>query len=122
MGSPLRASSSDGLRTVSSRNVRIYAIKSQKRRLLDVARETYKENLNDVFEMGEELARKFGLEISMAHTQQGFVFSCPLAELDEKPLPKMFIHPVRPPLISQLVGGREADDKVLVGRSRRAER
>ncbi|KAL8279193.1 hypothetical protein RQP46_008449 [Phenoliferia psychrophenolica] len=81
--------------SLAAKNVRIYAIKSQKRKLLDVARETYKENLNDAFEMGESLATKFGLDISMTHTQNGFVFSCPNVELDEKPLPKMFIHPVK---------------------------
>lgn len=53
-----------------------------------------KENVNDAFEMADDVSNKYGLEISLVHTQQGFVFSCSAAELEEKPLPKMFINVV----------------------------
>ncbi|KAK4701951.1 hypothetical protein P7C70_g4276, partial [Phenoliferia sp. Uapishka_3] len=81
--------------SLAARNVRIYAVKSQRKKLLDVARETYKENVNDAIEMGEELSRKFGLNISSNLTGQGFVFSCAAVELEEKRLPAMFVHAVK---------------------------
>lgn len=51
---------------------------------LDVARETYKENLNDAFDLCDELKKELGLEgMTLLYSNGGFVFSCSSAEWDE---------------------------------------
>jgi hypothetical protein len=59
-------------------------------RRLDVARETYKEGLNDAFELCEGLKQKHGLDgmallfVSSGGTGGQFVFMLPQPEWDEK--------------------------------------
>ncbi|ORY84089.1 muts domain V-domain-containing protein, partial [Leucosporidium creatinivorum] len=77
-----------GKGALAGRNGRIYAVKAQKKLLLDVARETYKENLNDAFELCEEVRlQQGGLEgMSLQYLSGGggFVFTVSAAEWDEK--------------------------------------
>lgn len=77
-------------------------------RLLDVARETYKENLNDAFELCEEMKEKYGIEMGMDYGASGCVFFCSKAELEGKELPRIFINVVSP---LRVAGRRVGADK-----------
>jgi DNA mismatch repair protein MSH4 len=101
------------------RNTRIYALRAEKRLLcvrllspisfalvaneltcgmrrirLDVARETYKENLNDAFELCEDMKAKHGIEMGLQYSGGTFVFSVPKTELEDKELPRVFTNVV----------------------------
>lgn len=80
---------------MASRTGRIYAVRAEKKMLLDVARETYKENVDDAFEMCEQLAATHALDMTLAYSQNGFMFTCPATELQDKELPKIFTNVVR---------------------------
>jgi DNA mismatch repair protein MSH4 len=73
---------------LSARTSRVFAIKAERKRLLDVARETYKENINDVDELLKELQTKYpelldDVELAYAATS-GFTFTIHEAILMEK--------------------------------------
>ncbi|SCV71962.1 BQ2448_4656 [Microbotryum intermedium] len=74
------------------RNARIYAIKAEKKLLLDVARETYKEALNDAFERSEELKKQHGIEMTLQYSSGNFVYTCPQTELEGRAAPAGFIN------------------------------
>ncbi|SCZ88590.1 BZ3500_MvSof-1268-A1-R1_Chr2-1g04511 [Microbotryum saponariae] len=74
------------------RNARIYAIKAEKKLLLDVARETYKEALNDAFERCEELKKQHGIDMTLQYSSGNFVYTCPNTELEVKTAPAGFIN------------------------------
>ncbi|KAM0791598.1 hypothetical protein ACM66B_006041 [Microbotryomycetes sp. NB124-2] len=85
-----------------SRNRRIYAVKAEKKLLLDVARETYKEGVSDAYNFCENLKNEHSLEtMNLVATGSGnlaqFVFQCTKAEVDEREggLPKCFMNVTR---------------------------
>ncbi|GAA6014971.1 hypothetical protein JCM11491_002377 [Sporobolomyces phaffii] len=56
---------------------RLFAIRSEKKRFLDVARETYRENINDVNEFRDGIKTELGLDISLVNTDKGeFLLEC----------------------------------------------
>ncbi|GAA5925273.1 MutS family protein MSH4 [Sporobolomyces koalae] len=64
---------------------RLFAIRSEKKRFLDVARETYRENISDINELRDSLRTKFGLDISLVNTDKGeFLLECSKEDWNEK--------------------------------------
>ncbi|KAL4244476.1 DNA mismatch repair MutS family protein [Abortiporus biennis] len=71
---------------------KVYAVKANYNRLLDVARETYKENVSDIFALNEELSRKHSLPLMLVYQQEtGFVFQLKKNDLEGE-LPTGFIN------------------------------
>lgn len=64
-----------------TRNTRIYAIRAEKKLLLDVARETFKEGMNDAYLLCESMKDRLGVEIGLVFGNNGFVFSVTKEEL-----------------------------------------
>ncbi|GAA5967803.1 hypothetical protein JCM11641_005769 [Rhodosporidiobolus odoratus] len=71
---------------IATRHARLFAIKAERKRLLDVARETYRENLNDAYELLDVLKEKHGIEtLQLVQTAaSGFVLQCTAEEWEEK--------------------------------------
>ncbi|CAL1697007.1 unnamed protein product [Somion occarium] len=80
-----------GLRAVNSR---VYAVKANCNRLLDVARETYKESISDIFNLNSELSKKHELLLTLVHQDTGFIFQLKKSELEGNELPRGFINVV----------------------------
>ncbi|KAF9466889.1 muts domain V-domain-containing protein [Collybia nuda] len=74
-------------------NARVYAVKANRNRLLDVARETYKENVGDIFELNRALSENHELPLSLLYQDSGFVFTLKKSDLEGE-LPKGFINVV----------------------------
>ncbi|KAE9978713.1 hypothetical protein BLS_000367 [Venturia inaequalis] len=75
------------------RNQRIYAVKSGAHGLLDVARQTYKESVEDAYRMVEELGTTHNLPLELKFEQaRQFYMRVPAQELEDRPLPAEFIH------------------------------
>ncbi|TFK57730.1 hypothetical protein OE88DRAFT_1671924 [Heliocybe sulcata] len=72
-------------------NARVYAVKANCNRLLDVARETYKENVGDIFALNRALSEEHGLPLTIVHQETGFVFALKKADLEGE-LPRGFIN------------------------------
>ncbi|KAF9805911.1 hypothetical protein IEO21_08898 [Rhodonia placenta] len=72
-------------------NARVYAVKANYNRLLDVARETYKENVGDIFSLNRELSEQHNLPITLVYQETGFVFALKKTDLEGE-LPKGFIN------------------------------
>ncbi|GAA5943208.1 hypothetical protein JCM1841_002073 [Sporobolomyces salmonicolor] len=80
-----RGGGTGGESAVISRHARLFAIKAEKKLLLDVARETYRENLNDAHELCDSLREKHGLDLSLKSTASGtFLFQCAREDWEEK--------------------------------------
>lgn len=63
--------------------------------LLDVARETYKENVADIFQLNRSLCDDHGLPLQLVYQEHGFVFSLKKIDLENTgttELPKGFIN------------------------------
>lgn len=60
-------------------------------RLLDVARETYIENVGDIHKLQRSAAEAHGLPITLVYQESGYVFALKKEELKGN-LPKGFIH------------------------------
>jgi DNA mismatch repair protein MSH4 len=60
-------------------------------RLLDVARETYKENVSDIFQLNRTLSETHELPLAVVYQDSGFVFTLKKSDLDGE-LPKGFIN------------------------------
>jgi hypothetical protein len=60
-------------------------------RLLDVARETYKENVGDIFALNRTLAETHGLPLALLYQESGFVFTLKKSEIEGE-LPRGFIN------------------------------
>jgi len=60
-------------------------------RLLDVARETFKENIADIYQLGRELSEIHGLPLALVYQDSGFIFQLKKAEV-EGDLPAGFIN------------------------------
>ncbi|GAA6048610.1 hypothetical protein JCM3770_002054 [Rhodotorula araucariae] len=85
-----RARGAAGAGGMVGRHARLFAIKAERKLLLDVARETYRENLSDTHELGDALRARFGLEgIQMVQVGGGgsagaFVFTLSKDEWEDK--------------------------------------
>jgi DNA mismatch repair protein MSH4 len=55
--------------------------------LLDVARETYKENVGDINDLHRSLTEKHGLPMQLVYQESGFLFSIKKGDLVEEKLP-----------------------------------
>ncbi|CAE6372632.1 unnamed protein product [Rhizoctonia solani] len=73
---------------------KVYAVRANYNRLLDVARETYRENVTDIIELQGELSKEYDLPISMQWQDSGFVFVLKKGDVPQgtKSLPKPFIN------------------------------
>ena len=60
-------------------------------RLLDVARETYKENVGDIFQLNRKLSEQHELPLTLVYQDSGFVFAIKKNEFNGE-LPKGFIN------------------------------
>ena len=60
-------------------------------RLLDVARETFKENVADIYQLGRELSEAHGLPLALVYHDSGFVFQLKKSEVEDD-LPAEFIN------------------------------
>ncbi|KAJ6554549.1 muts domain V-domain-containing protein [Mycena capillaripes] len=76
---------------IAAVNARVYAVKANCNRLLDVARETYKENVGDIFALNRTLSDAHGLPLSLMYQETGFVFALRKNELEGE-LPRGFIN------------------------------
>ncbi|KAJ7456917.1 muts domain V-domain-containing protein [Mycena latifolia] len=76
---------------IAAVNARVYAVKANCNRLLDVARETYKENVGDIFALNRTLSEAHGLPLSLTYHETGFVFTLRKNELEGE-LPRGFIN------------------------------
>ncbi|KAG6820131.1 hypothetical protein H0H93_005006 [Arthromyces matolae] len=65
--------------------------KAQRNRLLDVARETYKENVGDIFQLNRTLSEEHELPLTLVYQEGGFVFTLKKTELVGE-LPKGFVN------------------------------
>ena len=90
-------------------NARVYAVKVKRmhvipllrelknhwqancNRLLDVARETYKENVGDIFQLNRQLSEEHDLPITLIYQDSGFAFTLKKRDV-EGDLPKGFIN------------------------------
>ena len=64
---------------------------AQRNRLLDVARETYKENIGDIYQLCTSLSEQHNLPLTPVYQETGFVFALKKSDL-EGDLPKSFIN------------------------------
>ncbi|KEP55037.1 putative DNA mismatch repair protein MutS [Rhizoctonia solani 123E] len=73
---------------------KVYAVRANHNRLLDVARETYRENVTDIIELQSELSKEHDLPISMQWQDNGFIFVLKKADVPPgtKSLPAPFIN------------------------------
>ncbi|KAG6876489.1 hypothetical protein C0992_012794, partial [Termitomyces sp. T32_za158] len=72
-------------------NARVYAVKAHRNRLLDVARETYKENVGDIFNLNRTLSEEHELPLTLVYQESGFVFTLKKTELEGE-LPRGFLN------------------------------
>ncbi|SJL03144.1 uncharacterized protein ARMOST_06490 [Armillaria ostoyae] len=72
-------------------NARVYAVKANYNRLLDVARETYKENVGDIYALNTTLSEQHDLPLTLIYHDTCFVFSLKKSDVIEE-LPKGFIN------------------------------
>ncbi|KAG8905973.1 MutS protein msh4 [Tulasnella sp. 403] len=78
--------------TLASVNERAYAVRANYDRLLDVARETYKENVGDIMELVNNLSKEHDLPLSTVFQEKdGFWLTLRKDELDGK-LPNGFVN------------------------------
>ena len=95
---------------LSARTSRVFAIKAERKRLLDVARETYKENINDVDELLKDLQSKYEgqlEDVELAYSASGgFTFLMHESVLEEKggELPRVFSKMVSQAVAKRLQG------------------
>ena len=59
--------------------------------MLDVARETYKENVGDIYQLSNNLADQYNLPLTPIYQDTGFVFALKKNDLDGE-LPRGFIN------------------------------
>lgn len=76
---------------VGAVNARVYAVKANCNRLLDVARETYKENVGDIYQLSRTVSEEHSLPLTLVYKESGFVFALKKADLDGE-LPKGFLN------------------------------
>ena len=69
----------------------IVVLQANRNRLLDVARETYKENVGDIYQLNRMLTEEYGLPFMMVYQDTGFVFALKKTDLEGE-LPKGFVN------------------------------
>ncbi|KAI0641090.1 muts domain V-domain-containing protein [Trametes meyenii] len=76
------APSKGGLNAV---NARVYAVKANYNRLLDVARETYKENVGDIYSLRHRLTQEHELPFALVYrdADAGFIFALKKTDLND---------------------------------------
>ncbi|OSD05707.1 hypothetical protein PYCCODRAFT_1384678 [Trametes coccinea BRFM310] len=76
-------------------NARVYAVRANFNRLLDVARETYKENVGDIYALRNRLSEELDLPLTLVYrdADAGFVFALKKSDLEDAggELPRGFI-------------------------------
>lgn len=72
-------------------NARVYAVRADCNRLLDVARETYKENIGDIYQLNRSLSEEHNLPLTLVYQETGFVFVLKKSDLEGE-LPKGFVN------------------------------
>ncbi|KAF7321085.1 MutS 4 [Mycena chlorophos] len=78
---------------IAAVNARVYAVKANCNRLLDVARETYKENVQDIFALNTKLSETHELPLTLMYREGGFVFTLKKTDLSQnETLPRGFIN------------------------------
>ena len=74
-------------------NVRVYAVKADCNRFLDVARETFKENVSDVYALTRSVSDECGFPVHAHYlNNNGFWFYVKQKDMDGEKLPQGFIH------------------------------
>jgi len=68
-----------------------YNLEANFNRLLDVARETFKENVADIYQLGRELSEVHGLPLTLVYQDSGFIFQLRKSEVEGE-LPTEFIN------------------------------
>jgi DNA mismatch repair protein MSH4 len=76
---------------VNLSNQRLIKLQACCNRLLDVARETYKENMGDIHQLKRTLSENHNLALNLVYQDSGFVLSMKKADLDGE-LPTGFIN------------------------------
>ncbi|CAG8564154.1 9477_t:CDS:10 [Paraglomus brasilianum] len=75
------------------RNQRCYAVKAGFNGLLDVARQTYKEATNDVYELVNGYTEQYNIPLKMQFSpSSGFCLSTTVSNLEQRQLPLIFIN------------------------------
>lgn len=83
-------------RPVALRNQRCFAVKARENGLLDVARLTYKETIEDMFEVVNGYAEQYAINLKVQfNTNMGYHLSTTTDLLDGRPLPLIFVNVVR---------------------------
>ncbi|KAF2280678.1 uncharacterized protein EI97DRAFT_367992 [Westerdykella ornata] len=78
------------------RNQRTYAVKSGVNGLLDVARTTYKEAMEDAYQHSNELSQEYDLQLELKYeTARQFYIRIAMADLGDRPLPPVFVNVFR---------------------------
>ncbi|KAH9036606.1 muts domain V-domain-containing protein [Lactarius pseudohatsudake] len=77
---------------IAAVNARVYAVKANCNPLLDVARETYKENVGDIHALHASIQKEDDLPVQLVYQESGFLFSVKKADFDERKLPRGFIN------------------------------
>ncbi|KAF9505616.1 hypothetical protein BS47DRAFT_1322283 [Hydnum rufescens UP504] len=74
-------------------NSKVYAVKANFNRMLDVARETYKENVSDIFELNRTLSEEHNLPLALTYQERGggFWFTVSKDDLEDE-LPRGFLN------------------------------
>lgn len=74
-------------------NNKVYAVRANFNRMLDVARETYKENIGDIHDLCTSLSTEHGLPLSLTYIEKGGGFWLTIAKDDlEEQLPRGFLN------------------------------
>ncbi|KAL1664819.1 DNA mismatch repair protein MutS [Schizophyllum commune] len=77
---------------IAAVNARVYAVKANCNRLLDVARETYRENIGDIFHLNRTLSDAHTLPLALVYQEStGFVFTMKKDDLEGE-LPRGFLN------------------------------
>lgn len=83
-------------RPVAIRNQRCFAVKARENGLLDVARLTYKETIEDMFEVVNGYTEHYAINLKVQfNTNMGYHLSTTTDLLDGHPLPLIFVNVVR---------------------------
>ncbi|GJJ09382.1 hypothetical protein Clacol_003604 [Clathrus columnatus] len=76
----------------ASLHIYVYAVKASINRLLDVARETFRENIGDVYQLCQDISEKYEIQVQINHHATGnYFFLLKRGTLPNAP-PKEFIH------------------------------
>ncbi|KAG0202103.1 MutS protein msh4 [Mortierella sp. GBA30] len=82
--------------SVGLRNQRCFAVKAGCNGLLDVARQTYKETINDIFDLVNRYVEEYGVQLRVQfNVTMGYYLSTTVDQLDGAELPLIFINIVK---------------------------